>query len=182
MNKWLIGLLSILALNFSVALAQPPQSEHKAATAEKLGKWTGQEEFAIFKKDGSRVVALIQHGNKQCLMVNGKIGPEYDKIHSPVFSPDGMRLAYATQKGEKCFVVVDGKEGLAFDLIAFSGPVFSPDGKHLAYTAQKGGKIFMVLDGRQGPAYEMIPGGPMFQPDGTLEYLAIKDGALFRVK
>jgi hypothetical protein len=53
-----------------------------------------------------------------------------------------------------------------------------------AYIAETGDKSFMVVDGVQGPAYSWIPGDgpPRYRPDGTLEYLGVRDKVLYRVR
>jgi hypothetical protein len=41
----------------------------------------------------------------------------------------------------------------------------------------------VLLDGQAGAAYDsIIPNGPTFYPDGVLEFLAIKDNSLYRVR
>jgi hypothetical protein len=43
----------------------------------------------------------------------------------------------------------------------------------------------MVEDGVVGPRYDMLDmygRGPIFHQDGSLEYLAVRDGVLYRVK
>ncbi|MEN6644023.1 MAG: hypothetical protein ABFE08_16420 [Armatimonadia bacterium] len=42
------------------------------------------------------------------------------------------------------------------------------------------GKWFVVLDGAPGPAYDDCF-GPVFPPNGKLDYLAVEDGVLYRV-
>ncbi len=60
---------------------------------------------------------------------------------------------------------------------------FSPDSKHVAYEAQKGKKLLAVLDSQPGVEYDRISlAGPVFGPEGVLEYLATKDDSLYRVK
>lgn len=78
-------------------------------------------------------------------------------------------------------MVIDGQAGPEYDGIGT--PVFSPDSKRVAYLAVKDKKCLVVIDGQAGPEYGMIvKGGPTFQADGTLEYLAIKSSGLYRVK
>ena len=61
--------------------------------------------------------------------------------------------------------------------------VFSPDGKRVAYAARKGAKWLVVVDGQQGAEYDEIGVGTLvFSPDGVLEYLAIKEGSLYRIR
>ena len=92
-------------------------------------------------------------------------------------------MAYVAWKGDKLLVVVDGKEGPAYDEIGEGDPIFSPDGKRVAYVAWKGDKQLVVVDGEEGPAYDgIIRNGPTFCERGALEYLAQKDGVLFRIK
>ena len=79
-------------------------------------------------------------------------------------------------------MVVEGHPSPEYDGIG-EGPVFSPDGKRVAYTAHKGNKQVGVVDDQAGPEYDAIgSGGPSFHADGVLEYLAIKNGTLYRVK
>jgi hypothetical protein len=60
---------------------------------------------------------------------------------------------------------------------------FSPDGHHFAYQVKHGDKWSWVVDGQAGPAYDdFVVGSRIFTPDGVLEFLAIKDGSLYRVQ
>jgi WD40 repeat protein len=116
------------------------------------------------------------------------------------FSPDGKRVAFVSMAdpkdaGKSPFsVVVDGVAGPMFNEVG--SPVFSPDGKHVIYVASTEleksarnkstlapfGLEFMlrsqwsmVLDGQLGPNYDYIlDGSQTFNPDGVLEFLAIK--------
>ena len=63
-----------------------------------------------------------------------------------------------------------------------SGPSSSPGQQAHRYVAEKDTKSFMVVDGQPGPEYDGIEGGPTFQPDGSIEYLASRSGILYRVK
>ena len=63
--------------------------------------------------------------------------------------------------------------------------IFSADGKRVAYAAQKSReeRVMVVVDGQAGAEYDGIEkGSPIFSPDGVLEYLAIKEGSLYRIK
>ena len=56
------------------------------------------------------------------------------------------------------------------------------NGYHVAYAAKKGSKRLVIVDGQEGPPYDESPILPTFRADGALEYLAVKDGVLLRVK
>jgi len=107
------------------------------------------------------------------------------------FSPDGKRVAYLSvpaipDKHEKSSfaVIADGQAGPRFNEVG--PPVFSPDGKHMAYAAMteaekvtkseySANNWSIVLDGQPGPKYTFILDGSLvFNPDGTLEFLALK--------
>ena len=80
-------------------------------------------------------------------------------------------------------MVVDGQAGAAYDKVGCAELVFSPDSKHVAYRAQIGEKWFVVLDGQAGGEYDQIPVIKLsFNGDGSLDYLAVKDGTLYRVQ
>ena len=114
-------------------------------------------------------------------------GHGYDAIREKtlVFSADGKRVAYRAWKGATQMVVVDGEGNAAYGAIAEGPPIFSADSKHVAYRAWKGPKQVMMVDGQEyeGGEYDRVgKEGPIFHPDGVLEYLAIKDDALYRVE
>lgn len=130
---------------------------------------------------------------KTVLVVDGKPSQPFDGSRSlPVFSPNSRRVAYGIGLGdfrvtrEVAHLVVDGHVGPAAAMV--STPVFSPDSRHVAYYVMSQGKCWSVVDGATGPQYERILGEAIcskvacLAPDGALEYLAIHDGALYRVR
>ena len=60
---------------------------------------------------------------------------------------------------------------------------FSPNSRHIAYGTRQGGKWVVLLDHEaMGGRYDMIVGdGPSFHEDGSLEFLATRQGVLYRV-
>jgi hypothetical protein len=108
------------------------------------------------------------------VVVDGRRGPEYDGTleRTPIFSADGNRVAYGAKKGNKWLVVVDGQPGPEYDGILVGTPIFSANGKRVAYAAKTGGKWVVVVDGKAGPEYGVLICGPVFRPDGEVEYLA----------
>jgi hypothetical protein len=80
-------------------------------------------------------------------------------------------------------VVVDGQAGPEYGGVAEGSLMFSPDGKRVVYVAGKGEKWVVVVDGQPGPEYDVVvKGGPIFRADGMLEFLAVKNNELCRVK
>jgi hypothetical protein len=61
-------------------------------------------------------------------------------------------------------------------------PVFSPDSRHFAYRAGRGDRALVVVDGRPGLEYDRLLGGPEFRDDGALEWLALRNDSLLRVR
>ena len=77
-------------------------------------------------------------------VLDGKEGPPFDRVVTPVFSPDGRFLAYRARKDGRRFVVVADTRGgglsvhPAYDQVF---PVrFAADGKSIAYGAKDGAK------------------------------------------
>ena len=140
----------------------------------------------MYSPDGKHVVygariGAVRNGEKWFFVMDGKEGVHYDGIADPMFSPDSSRLAYLAQKGNQILVVMDGKEGASFDAIPLRTLVFSPDSQHLVFKAQKGNKWVVVADGQSGAEFDVI--GPLtFNADGAMEFLAIKQNTLYRVK
>jgi hypothetical protein len=132
------------------------------------------------------------------VVLDGNAGPHFNELGRLIFSPDGSRLAYSTKdRNDKAWnMMIDGKPGPAYDLIGFD-PAFSPDNRHIAYAAKKQGKWCVVLDGKELADYELVystkpgfrqedyTGSPSpfhFDATGTLNYIGIKDGQIYRVQ
>ena len=58
---------------------------------------------------------------------------------------------------------------------------FSPDGRGLIYQAKIQGRPVWIINGKAFTEYPQIS-PPQFRPDGSVEFLAVKAGTLFRVK
>jgi len=97
----------------------------------------------------------------------------------PSFSPDGRHLWWTVeQRGmETCYI--DGRQQQESGLIR--DVVFSPDCGRFAYAAL-GKKSHVVLDGVPGPDYDWVSEVPKFLSNDTLEFVALKPGALVRVR
>jgi hypothetical protein len=141
-------------------------SQTKTFLFIKDGREVQLDRFTTEKEDSAGVgtVFLARKGPNQFVIVDGREGPEYDKIASITFSPDKKRMAYLAQKGAAYFAVVDGRESHGHTNISFIS--FSPDGKHVAYSIKKDEKEFVVVDGKEGPKYDRIR-SIKFSPDGT---------------
>jgi len=142
--------------------------------------------FSLFSPDASRVAYVARTGKKWSVVVDGNPGPAYDKIIDPPrFSPDGKHVAYAAYKNDsdKSCLVVDGKECPECEWV--DSITFSPNSEHVAYVAlaDNAQKYFVVVDGQAGEEYDKIGiRSPAFTADGVVEYLAIKDLTLYRVR
>jgi hypothetical protein len=114
-----------------------------------LGKEYDDIEFVprIFGPDSNHVVYTAKVGDKQCVVINGKEGPLFDRIERFHFSPDGKHVAYSGSRGKGVVTICDGKE------VAKGTAVFSPDWQHMAYVASKGWGWLVVCDGKEGPRH-----------------------------
>ncbi|MBM4044027.1 MAG: hypothetical protein FJ279_02850 [Planctomycetes bacterium] len=154
----------------------------------------------VFAQDGKRYAYAGKKGDQWFAVIDAQPGPGYSEVRSPTFSPDGKHSAYAAARGKvqrigfhgtgtgvyagegtRMFMVFDGREGPEYGLV--ERPMFSPDGKHFVFKASKGRKWFVVLDDAPCPEYDAIlDKGPCFRSNGVLEYLAVKQKSLYRVK
>ncbi len=119
------------------------------------------------------------HPESRAYIVDGKPETVYEKVLPPLFSPDGAHLAYGAAKDGKWLVVRDGRPLPKFESV--SRIAFSPDGEHLIYQAKIQGRPVWIINGKVFTEYPQIS-PPQFRPYGTIEFLAAKAGALFRVK
>jgi hypothetical protein len=134
-----------------------------------------------FTGDGKHVVHTQRRGWKSRVIVDATPGAEYDFIGVPQPGNSG-RFACVVRDGHFWKVVVDSVEGPAFESVG--DPKFSLDGIHVAYcgwVARE--RACVIVDGQRGPEFEaIIPYGPAYHPDGTLEYLALRGLQLLRVR
>jgi len=161
------------------------------------GKWYGYVSSLLFSPDGKHVayVAAKRIDGKRFVAVDGKEGDEYGTIEGLVFSPDSKRFAYWVHRWEDAkaqwFVVVDGKTLVKYEKVdnyQHHCIWFSSDSKHVAYTGfkfnsknRKGSQV-VIIDGQSGPDFDIIGPAVVGLDDGGLEYLAIKENSLYRVK
>ncbi len=109
--------------------------------------------------------------NVECMIVNGKIGPEYADISSKaLFNVDGTRLGYVARKGNDSILVVDDQEfSHGYGPIKnIKGLTFSPDGRRWAAGFQLNGDAYLLLvDGKEIGRGSGSPRQIVFSPDGT---------------
>ena len=137
----------------------------------------------VHVSDDRRVIGYTARRHDRMLVVaNGVEGREYGMVLLPCFSPDGRHAAYWTSDGNKWVFVVDRAESSACDGISEGGTItLHPDGKHAASAAKKGDKQVVVVDQYESAKYDqVIPGTLGFRPDGTVEFLGIRQGAVWR--
>ena len=96
----------------------------------------------IYNSDSSRHAYIAARGKKIFMVVNGKEGPAFDMIVTPLFSPDGRFLVYRARKDGKRFVVIADASGRTLrQLPAYEQvyqPIFAADGKSIGYGVKDG--------------------------------------------
>jgi Tol biopolymer transport system component len=136
----------------------------------------GIQEQIKFSPDGRRVAYVARKGVKFLVVVDGKEGPEYDRIRvgAPSFSPDSRRLSYFAERGGKTFAVVDGIESKPFDRSSSHAPTFSPDSRRVVYMAQHGKQTHVVIDGVEVVEPEYVS-EPKFSKTGKrMAYVVVR--------
>ena len=146
----------------------------------------------IFSPDGDRIAYQASRSPKRketysdIAIENENLYAKYAVIPFPTLGNStedrpGGRGYFNLKKAGRQLAVVDGKAGMEFEGVA--GLTFSPDSRHVAYAALRGQKQFVILDGQPSPAYDNVGDhSPVFDPDGSLEFLAIRANFLYRVK
>jgi len=143
-------------------------------------------EDPVFSPDGQHYGYLAIRGTKWVAVLDGQEGPEYDGMASGsiAFNADGTRSAYVAGVGKQWQVVLDGTPGPVLQNV-FEGRVrISDDGLHHAWLSRENGKWVAILDGQAAAErYDtIVRNGPRCWADGTIEFLAWRDGTLYRVR
>lgn len=118
----------------------------------KIGKGYGYISDLIASRDGrhNAYVATKAEEHQMQIVIDGREGPKFDKIVSPVFSPDGRYLVYrARQAGKRFLVVSDTKEKIVSrhkDYAMVFQPSFTSDGKSVAYGVLDGNEFWWKVE------------------------------------
>jgi len=118
----------------------------------------------VLSPDGSKIAYVVQHGNQQTIIADGKPIGRYQKATLYFLSDDGKRLVYETRQGGKSFLVADGKQSPPYTRIRWLS--LADDGQVECYVAQLGGRQFVVWQGKRLPPYDEV-GIPSLSRDGT---------------
>ena len=104
----------------------------------------------MYSGDSGLHAYAARKGNNWFVVVNGKEGPAFDRVVTPMFSPDGSRLVYRARQDGKRFVVVADANGKvirqhpAYEQVF---PVaFTADGNSVAYGVKDGRKLIWKVD------------------------------------
>lgn len=104
----------------------------------------------VYSNDGKNHAYVAIRNEQFLIVVNGKEGPVYDRVISPLFSPDSKYLIYRARKDNKRFVVVADTTGKVIKELPRYERVFettfTPDGGSVAYGAVDGKKILWKVE------------------------------------
>jgi hypothetical protein len=143
-----------------------------------------------FGADGRMAYAGGEVPDGMYLVTEAGVGEKLYSVGPVGFSPDGKVMAcpaalYDVGRG----LMLNGELVGRTDLdppywgTADHRPIFSPDSKHVALAFRKDPHCVVVLDGIASPEWDQIWGDRMaFHGDGTLEYLAVQDNVIYRVR
>lgn len=151
-----------------------PDSKRLAYVAIKQGK-AGARLNPLRKNTGQ---ATATRADKSVVVVDGRVGREYDEVRGLCFSPDSKHAAYAGRTGDRWAVVVDNKPSGEYDLIG-DGPFFSSDGKHTMFTAKIGSQWHLYTDGSQGKPFDQITASPLGWDGSRTCYGATRAGVCY---
>jgi WD40 repeat protein/serine/threonine protein kinase len=142
----------------------------------------------VFSPDSRRLAYLAAQGGKKFLVVDGRpeeigidlLWAEPSGDGAIYFSSDSSRFAYGGVRAKRFFFVVDGNLSREYDNLRHFE--FSQDGTHFAFAAAKGNRFVITVDGVERAEYGAVVAGPVFRPDGILEFLAADEKSLWRVE
>jgi hypothetical protein len=138
------GVGALVATGGGVALLERPVGDAAPGAAY------GAAEGLAYSADGHSRAFAARRGPASFVVVNGKEGPAFDRVVSPVFSPDGERVVYRARLGGERFVVVADLEGRTVRRHAGYEQVFpvifTADGRSLAYGVKDGARLALKVE------------------------------------
>lgn len=93
---------------------------------------------------------VVKKGEKWLVVLNGKEGPDFDMVVTPMFSPDGSKLVYRARRGDKRLVVIVDVAGnttrylTEYDMVFMT--VFTDDGKSVGYGVKERNQLIWKVD------------------------------------
>lgn len=124
-----------------------------------------------FSPDGQHLAYVAKReGHGDCLLLDGREGPEYLRINDPpFFSRDGQHLMYIVNSKRHAAFVIDGRELPEDYDTAF--PITSL----LAWTAKRGGRTVAVILGKEIPMENLVGQPDVIEsPDGRRVAFALR--------
>lgn len=115
---------------------------------------------------GGSVAYPARTGKRWVVFHDGRVGPEWDGVGTPVLTPDGARVAYPALGPSGWSVVVDDRAGATFDAIIASTLGFDSTGTHVGYVARRGDSSFVVIDGSESRGWSTAS-SPVFFDGGA---------------
>jgi hypothetical protein len=127
-----------------------------------------------FDAEGKLSYAISRGRGDNAMVVDGKEGPGFERILSPVaFSSGGAHFVYLAQSNEEFVEVRDNQAGKTYSLSKMKGRflevpwfVLTDDGSQIAFEIVSGGQMFhagglralrsVVIDGKAGPEYDVL--------------------------
>jgi len=111
--------------------------------------WYDKAQDLVYGGKGS-VAYAAKRGEKWFVVLNGKEGPEFDMVVTPMFSPDGRKLVYRARDKGKRFVVVadaatrDHRRQPEYEMVFQAA--FSEDGRSVAYGVKDGNQLVWKVE------------------------------------
>jgi hypothetical protein len=132
-------------------LSNKQQLVYNAGAGEQTFKPFDRIGAIAFSPDGRRLALTGLTAEGWSVIVDGKVGANYEAAGMLQFSPDGKHLAVVAGRGRQQFIAIDGRELPPVDVMGPAG--FSPDGARMAYVVRSGGQHLLMLDDKRiGPA------------------------------
>lgn len=142
----------------------------------------------VFNSDGKHVAYRVQDRKADTyqIVTDGKRGKKYHYCSSPVFLTDGTLVEYIAFEQGKRYHVEGEIETTTENWTEKEHKLCEEcdaSGRHYVRLGWLSNDTLsaVYLDGIMGDAYDKIAQGHVFRPDGSMEYLAIRDGSLYRV-
>ncbi len=107
-----------------------------------------------FDRTGHRFGYVAERGGDTHAVVDGVVGPAYERIARLAFSADGSRVVYVASDRTGARLVVDGRAGTPHE--AIGEVAIAADGSRVAYEARDAGDWFVVAGHRTFGPYAAV--------------------------